>query len=62
MTEIIDNRGHLIEVAERVTQIQISLPGGMNTTQRRVNHSFKDKGKATGEDHRRISRALGESA
>ena len=58
MTEFIDNRGHLIEVIENVTQIKIFHPGG-HTYQPHTNQEFKNRGEATDEDRRRISRELG---
>jgi hypothetical protein len=58
MTEFIDNRGHLIEVIERVTQIKISTPWGA-ATQPRTNTEYQDRGEATEEDRCRIPRELG---
>jgi len=58
MTEFIDNRGHLIEVIERVTQIKISTPWGAEI-QPRTNTEYRDRGEASEEDRRRILQELG---
>jgi len=58
MTEFIDNRGHLIEVIEHVSQIKIFHPGG-HTYQAQTKQEFRDRREATEEDRRRISRELG---
>lgn len=55
MNEFIDDRGHLIEVVEHVTQIKIPTPWGP-TFQPRTNTTWVDLGEATEEDRRRILR------
>lgn len=58
MNEFIDDRGHLIEVIERVSQIKIFNYGGP-TSQPRTNHEFRDRGEASEDVRRRIPRELG---